>query len=130
LWLTACEVSPSAIEYDADQCNACKMTISNHRFGSELVTTKGKIYKYDAIECLMPVLKKNGEDHYAYVLVTDCNEPGTLIDARTSTFLVSENLPSPMGGYLSAYSSEAAAAKALATYGGEVFSWDALKNRK
>jgi copper chaperone NosL len=130
LWIAACDISPSAIEYGADQCHACKMTISNHRFGAELVTTKGKVYKYDAIECLVPVVRQNGEDHYAYILVTDCDTPGNLMDARSSTFLISENLPSPMGGNLSAYSSQEAAAEALATYGGEVFSWEALKNRK
>ena len=29
------------------------MTIVDPRYGAELVTTKGKVYKYDAVECLI-----------------------------------------------------------------------------
>ena len=46
---SGCSLEPKPIEYGEDQCDACKMRISDSRFGAELVTTKGKIYKYDAM---------------------------------------------------------------------------------
>jgi copper chaperone NosL len=107
LWGMAlsCSVSPQPINYQTDQCHSCKMIISDPRFGAELVTLKGKIYKYDAIECMVTDVLKNGEDHYAYILVTDFATPGTLVDAREMQYLISEKLPSPMGGNLSAHRS-------------------------
>ena len=33
------------------------MTISDVRFGAELITTKGKIYKFDDVHCLVSYLK-------------------------------------------------------------------------
>ncbi|MCB0685802.1 MAG: hypothetical protein KDC53_04735 [Saprospiraceae bacterium] len=102
--LSACEVSPQAINYEIDQCSACKMTISDPRFGAELITTKGKIFKFDAIECMVPELLKSGTSGYSYILATDYNNPGVLVEAQKLYFLISREIPSPMGGFLSAYS--------------------------
>ncbi len=126
LFLLSCSVEPKPIDYNADQCHACKMMISDSRFGSELVTTKGKVYMYDAIECLVPEVVKNGQDHYALLLVSNFNVPNQLIDATTSTFLISKQRPSPMGGNLSAYETEQLAKEAFKSTGGEVLSWSAL----
>jgi len=104
--------------------------ISDTRFGAELVTRKGKIYKFDAIECLIPELVKKGEEMYEFVLVTDFHQPKELIDARSAWYLISKNLPSPMGGFLSAYHSKSAAEAALLESGGELMNWEALKNHE
>lgn len=105
LFIMSCQVEPVPIEYGYDQCDACKMIISDQRFGSELITTKGKVFKYDAIECLLPQLKEHGADHYEYVLVTDYLNPGNFIDYYDATFVICKDIPSPMGGNLSAYRS-------------------------
>ena len=44
-------------------------------------------------------------------MVTDFNQPQTLIDAKSATYLISELVPSPMGGNLSAYASKDEAVK-------------------
>ena len=103
---SSCEIGPQAIEYGNDQCASCKMMISDARFGAELVTLKGRIYKYDAIECMVEHVVKT-EEEFAYYMVTDFTDPGKLIDAKTASFLISENRPSPMGAFLSAYQSKA-----------------------
>lgn len=123
----SCSISPVPIEYNVDQCHACKMIIADSRFGAELITLKGKVYKYDAVECLVPEIKKNGEDHYKFVLVTDFDDPKTLIDARISSYLISDKLPSPMGGFLSAYSSKGHAVEALTRNDGKLYTWEELK---
>ena len=42
-FLTGCSTEPLPIRYGQDNCDFCKMTISDHRFGAEIVTKKGKI---------------------------------------------------------------------------------------
>ncbi len=101
--LISCSTNPQTIVYNEDQCHACKMIISNSHFGTEMVTTKGKIYKFDAVECLVPELLEKGESNYAHILVTDYLTPHKLIDAKSSKYLISKKLPSPMGGFLSTY---------------------------
>lgn len=105
LLCVACSLDPQPITYGEDQCHACKMMIADARFGSELVTTKGKVYKYDAIECLVPVYLEKGENTFVHVLVSDYRNPGNLLDAKQANYLISEMVPSPMGRYLSAYHS-------------------------
>ena len=68
-----------------------------------MVTSKGKIYKYDSAECLVRTYIENSNPDYKFVIVTDYARPHTLIDAKTASYLISENQPSPMGGNLSAY---------------------------
>ena len=48
--LAACQPSPKPIEYGSDMCDYCKMTIVDQQHAAELVTTKGKAFKFDAIE--------------------------------------------------------------------------------
>jgi copper chaperone NosL len=103
--LVSCNISPKEINYNGDQCDACKMMISDKRFGAELVTQKGKITKYDAIECLVEVVSKKGEQEYKHIMVTHFDNPSILQDAKTSIFLIEPTRPSPMGANLSAYDS-------------------------
>jgi len=105
LLCVACSLDPQPIAYGEDQCHACKMMIADARFGSELVTTKGKVYKYDAIECLVPAYLEKGKNTFVHVLVSDYRNPGNLLDAKQANYLISEMVPSPMGRYLSAYRS-------------------------
>ena len=51
--LSACSnQKPRAINIGEDNCAYCKMGITDNRFSSELITSKGKVYKFDAVECL------------------------------------------------------------------------------
>ncbi|MCB0668958.1 MAG: hypothetical protein KDC80_24205 [Saprospiraceae bacterium] len=99
----SCRISPGEINYGKDQCSACKMIISDSRFGAELVTKKGKIYKFDAIECMVPEVLEKGKDGYAFILVTPFDRPGELVNASEVEFLLSPDVPSPMGRFLSAH---------------------------
>ncbi|MBK8506640.1 MAG: hypothetical protein IPL46_33270 [Saprospiraceae bacterium] len=101
--LCSCTVGPVAINYGVDQCHACRMTISDQRFGAELVTTKGKVFKFDAIECMIPEVIKQEGDAYAFKMATDYAMPAKLIDVAELDFLQSPEIPSPMGRNLSAH---------------------------
>jgi copper chaperone NosL len=125
LCLYSCTVEPQPIQYNYDECAYCKMKISDPRFGAELVTSKGKVFKYDSAECLVRTCIEENHSR-AFTLVTDFSSPQTLIDAQTATFLISENQPSPMGGNLSAYENKELASSVFSTKGGELVSFENL----
>jgi len=126
LFLASCNVSPEAINYNHDECAYCKMKISDVRFGAEIVTSKGKIYKYDSAECLVRTYIEDEKKDFAHIIVTDYSRPHTLIEAKTAAFLISENQPSPMGGNLSAYENKEQAESTLSEKGGKLLTFKEL----
>jgi len=123
----ACSPKPKPIEYGADACAYCKMTIVDKQHAAEAVTTKGKVYKFDAIECMINFSQQEKEMEFAYQLVNSFTEPGEMKAVSETTFLISKNLPSPMGAYLSAFSQRETAEKMQREKGGELYDWASLK---
>ena len=126
--LASCTVAPEPIHYGNDNCTHCDMTIMDNRYGTEIVTKKGKIFKFDSVECLVGFLRKEeqGPETMKYFLFTSFNTPGILVDATTSYVLHSKELPSPMGRFLTAFEDEATALEFRNRFGGKILSWDKL----
>lgn len=126
LLLTACSVEPEPIAYGTDSCHYCKMSIVDQKYGAEIVTTKGRYMKFDAIECMVNFIHSdfNMEDG-KYFMVTHYTNPGELQQAGESVFLKSEQFNSPMGANLTAFS-DAAKAKEATEGNAEVYSWEEL----
>ncbi|MFD2099113.1 nitrous oxide reductase accessory protein NosL [Flagellimonas iocasae] len=124
-----CSVSPKPIDYGHVGCHYCSMTIVDKQHAAQLVTTKGKVFNFDAIECMMNYLKDEDNSTIALFLVNDFDQPGQLVDATKATYLISENIPSPMGEYLSAFANEEAAVKTMNKEGGNIFTWAETKKR-
>lgn len=128
LLLIACTPEPKPIDYGLVPCSFCKMTIVDRQHAAEAVTKKGRVYQFDAIECMINYLDQAGNDgDYAFLLVNDYAAPGELVDARTSTFLISPQLPSPMGAFLSAFAGETAAREMQVAKGGDLYDWTTLR---
>jgi len=125
VFLSSCNIEPKEINYGKDQCRFCKMNVVDKQHAAEVVTKKGKVFKYDAIECMMRDYK-DAHDKVALFVVNDYNTPRTLIDAKTSTFIISENIPSPMGEFLSAFSTREDAEKVKKEKGGKLYTWNEL----
>jgi len=128
LGLLSCSTEPVPLEYDKDQCDLCRMTISEVKFGAEIVTKKGKLYKYDAAECMLNALSLGNikPDEIAGYYVIDAANPKQLTDAVKATYLISEKFPSPMGANLSAFADKTDAEKYQKNFGGEIKSWEDL----
>lgn len=129
LIFSSCSISPKPIVYGSDGCHFCSMTIVDKQHASEFVTKKGKSYKFDASECMLNSLKEMDKSSVALFLVNDYDAPGDLIDAAKATYLISTNIPSPMGAYLSAFETMEAAEKAKAIHKGELFTWEQIQQR-
>ncbi|MDO6603069.1 nitrous oxide reductase accessory protein NosL [Arenibacter palladensis] len=129
LLVTSCNVGPKPIAYGSDGCHFCRMTIVDRQHAAEIVTDKGKVFKFDSSECMMNHLKDIDQKQVALYLVNDYNQPGELINATKATYLISERIPSPMGEFLTAFKTEKAAVDALMTYEGDLLTWEQLKLR-
>jgi len=124
----SCSVKERPVSYGSDDCAYCKMTIMDHRYGAELVTQKGKVFTFDAAECLIEYLYQHEDlvQNASYILVTSYTEPDKLINASSATYLVSKEMPSPMGAYLTAFSSRDVAEEYQLEKDGKLYSWEEL----
>jgi len=123
--LTSCGSKPEPINYGHDECEFCRMQISDNRYGAELVTDKGKIYKFDSIECLIEfAMVKNliGDSNQKF-LVTDFAIPESFTYATSAFYVHNENFRSPMGLNVSAFDSEISRQKFIAKNGGNLLNW-------
>ncbi len=126
LMVFSCNVAPQAIDYGQDGCHFCKMTIVDKVHAAEIVTTKGKVYKFDATECMVNFMNDFDTSEVELYLSNNYTEPEALIDATKATFLISKEIPSPMGAFLSAFKSKEDAKRFQSEKGGTLYTWDEL----
>jgi copper chaperone NosL len=124
--MTCCNTNPQPIEYGVDGCHFCTMTIVDRLHAAELVTTKGKIYKFDASECMIHYMQDSDPSQIKHFLSNNYLKAGELIDATRATFLISDKIPSPMGASLSAFKTHEEALSVKKEKGGTLYSWSAL----
>jgi copper chaperone NosL len=125
----SCKVEPEAIEYGKDQCSFCKMNIVDQTHSAQMVTTKGKQFKFDSIECLVNYLDQNKEEKTALLLVADYGNPGEMTEAENATYLITPAIKSPMGANLSAFSAKNTAEELRQKHAGEIYTWETLKQK-
>ena len=122
----SCNVSPKPIDYGSDGCHFCRMTIVDKIHAAEIITNKGKVYKFDATECMINFIEEFDTSDIALYLSNNYTVPEELIDATKATFIISENIPSPMGAFLSAFENPSDAKKVQAEKGGTLYTWEEL----
>ncbi|MTI40453.1 nitrous oxide reductase accessory protein NosL [Fulvivirga lutimaris] len=129
VFVSACSNGPQPISYSQDACDFCRMTIVDKQHAAQLVTEKGRNYKYDAIECMVHDLKNWDRPPVDLMLVTDYANPGKLFKAENASFLISKNIPSPMGAFLSAFENTAEVTQTQKKFGGEIYTWAELRGK-
>jgi copper chaperone NosL len=105
LFMSSCSVEPEPLQYGKDACYVCKMTLMDNRFGAEVVSTKGKVFKFDDTNCLVNFLNTRfvPDNEIAHCLITDFASPGILIDAKTASYVKSEKIKTPMASNIAAF---------------------------
>jgi len=109
------------------QCIHCNMTIKDKLHRAE-ATIEGKTFNYDAIECLINHIKTKNKTHISLLKVADF-KTGELVNAKKATYLVSENIPSPMGANLSAFKNFKHASILKSKQGGILYNWESIKEK-
>ncbi len=127
VFISSCSIKSEEINYGKDNCHFCKMTIVDKQHAAQAVSSKGKAFKYDAIECMINDLKQKKDIEMSLLFVNDYTTPSDLIDANTATFLISKGIKSPMGAFLSAFEKQEDAQKALDEQGGNIYNWEQVQ---
>ncbi|KAF0150343.1 MAG: nitrous-oxide reductase accessory protein NosL [Ignavibacteria bacterium] len=122
--LMGCSKEPQPINYNKDECAHCIMIITDPKFGSELVTDKGKIYKFDSIECLADFVSIDSGFTAETLWISDYANPNTLIDAKTAYYIISPKMESPMGMNIGGFKDQKEMEKVFAVMGGEKMNWE------
>ena len=129
--LIGCNPKAEKINLGKDQCAECKMTIVDPKFGAEIVTKKGKLYKFDDTHCIAVFLERRGvelSDIYQ-TLVVEYNSPDEFVNVKAAEFVVSSQFKSPMGGNAAAFKNKIEANKKSAEIeGSRITNWATLYN--
>lgn len=120
-----CSTGPEPIQYGVDNCDFCKMTLMDKRYGAELITEKGRVYKFDDLNCLILFEDEDAlaGNTVAGRYVTDYQHQGVLLPADQAAFLQSEGLKTPMASGMAAFKSLNDLDKVKTEIGGNVLDW-------
>lgn len=103
VFLGACTPKTEAFNYGEDQCAFCKMSIVEDKYAAETVTSKGKVYKYDDISCMIRHHRTMENKDFAFQVVNNFGNPEEFLDVEKAFFIQSDQYSSPMGGNTAAF---------------------------
>jgi copper chaperone NosL len=131
LVLVSCNAQPETLKYGQDYCHLCKMTLMDKKFGAEIVTKKGKVYKFDDLNCMINFHNSGYEDeaNMKYRLVVDFARPETLIEVEHTFFVKTDQIRTPMASQVAAFSSEEEYRKFNAEWKGILLSWGEVRTQ-
>ena len=114
------------INYNKDNCDNCKMTIVDNRFASEIITSKGKAFRFDDISCMIEYNNDNKEKMGgANYFVTDFYTH-TLLNVKSLTFIEGEEVASPMGGNIASFSNKDSSVNYAKNIKGTITQWASI----
>ena len=127
-FLSSCNTQPEPFAYGKDLCDDCRMTIMEPHFGAEIITNKGRVFKFDDVHCIANYIKtgKIKESDIKQTVFIDYNNSSAFVDGKTSFFVTSEQLKSPMNSNTAAFATREAADKKAAETSGTVRDWKAV----
>ncbi len=124
----SCNQGPKPITLGKDACDFCKMSIADQRFGAEIITKKGKVYKFDDMHCVLGFMKANtiNNNDIKSTWLVNFDEPHNFIEAEKAFLLKSDELHSPMGGNIASFENENKLKETGQKIKGETITWESL----
>lgn len=126
----SCQNAIQPIQLGKDACSYCKMTVSDPRFGGEIITNKNKVYKFDDMHCFMSFIQegKIAKPDIKEMYVVNFSGNHELIKADENLLLFkSAELRSPMGGNIVAFNNRDSLVVLMKKYKkGIPLNWDEL----
>ena len=114
------------IKLNVDTCDFCKMTIADGKYAAEVITDKGRVYKFDDFSCMSNYAKENSNTKIAAYYVNDYKQDNVLIPATTAFFLSGGTIQSPMRGGIIALSNEKDANEFATKLEAKPVAWEAV----
>ena len=124
--LSSCSSQPEPFMVGQDNCHTCKMGIIDIKFGSEIITGKGKVYKFDDVACMARFIKSGAikEKDISRTVVADFEKPSAFIDIDKAVFVLSPTVKSPMMGNVAAFNSRPTAEAFNMPLEGQILDWN------
>ena len=84
------------------------MTISDNKYGGEIITKKGKTYKFDDIHCLLSFENNSGfnKDEISHTYYVNYEDPHDFLESSRAYLFRSSKLHTPMAGNVAAFKSK------------------------
>ena len=114
------------IKLNSDGCDFCKMKIADGKFGAELITTKGRIYKFDDMHSMINYQKENLATKIQSFYIHDFNQNNVLISAESAFYVKGGEINSPMRGNIIAVKTEKEAKNIALKYNASLVSWSEI----
>lgn len=121
-----CGRGPEKINVDLDVCACCEMKISDTRFAAQLLTSKGKVFKFDDLSCMVEFQNESPNTGDAELYVALFTPGSEWIKAGDAYFAYGEEIRSPMRGNAAAFRTETEAGELARKINGEVLTWQEL----
>jgi copper chaperone NosL len=132
LFLPSCKPEPQSIDFGKDSCAECNMTLVDKRFGAEFVTGKGKVFKFDDVNCMVEFIERapHAKDAAARSFIVAFTEDGALAEAGDLVFIKHKDLRTPMRSHVAAFRDRDSAQATLDGLGkgGSVLTWQDVMN--
>ena len=118
---------PEKIAVNSDNCYVCKMTITDPKFAAEIITDKGRIFKFDDIKCLVEYKNSMApeSDKYKFFFV-NFNNSNEFLKADDAWLVTGGEVNTPMQGNALALKSKAEAEKLAKEKNAKVIVWKNL----
>jgi len=131
LAMLGCSAKPEPLVFGKDACYTCKMTLVDSKYGAELVTQKGKIYKFDDLNCMLNFYHSGYEEvsDFKFIQVIDFSVPEKLIDAQHAWYVKSANLRTPMASEVAAFETEESTQVFKKEWNGVLLSWGEIQTQ-
>lgn len=128
LVLNGCKVEPTPFQYGKDVCDDCQMAIVEPHFGGQVITKKGRTFKFDDARCLLNFIKKEKvkSENIAQAVMVDYENDRRFLDVKTASFVQSPQLKSPMNGNMAAFATRDKAEATAKKTTGDVKTWQDL----
>lgn len=131
LLLVACSSDePQPFHLGKESCSYCEMKIADPHFGAEIITNKGKVYKFDDMHCFNSFLKENKvskADIKNMYAVNFCGNHNLIKADENLLLYKTDLLHSPMNGNTAAFDNRDSLAVIMNKYpGGMPLNWDEL----
>lgn len=122
-FISCSEKQIEPIRIGQDQCELCKMGIEDAKFGTELITEKGRIYKFDDLSCMQSYATENvTEIGNARLFVPDFKTK-ELFPLNNAVLITGGAVKSPMNGNVAAFKDKNEAQRTAQKLGAKIMKY-------
>ena len=117
-----------SMKLNVDQCEYCRMKISDGRFGAALTTQKGRTYKFDDLICLLNYKNENKNVNYLQFYISDFIQSNTMIQVDQAYFVEGSQIVGPMQGHIAAFANRDSALIFQKKYEAKLMNWEEVSH--